>query len=214
MTIQRWGAWASFVLALAFFLPPLIHLVGDLRAPFGALAYDVADLLSGPVWAASLVTSVVALREELKPLAARRMSVALLAAGLAGMAMVAVACIRSANRHYHLRYPELHLEGANFVLLVWTTLVAGMTAVGWHFFGWTVALVGSAGWTSQRLPRAYCVLCLPAAAAALFLYVDSNGEGLALLLAAVLIVWQGIILWRPSAASSSPAAVPAANAEF
>src|SRR4030042_6702163 len=42
-------------------------------------------------------------------------------------AFVAVACIRSANRHYHLIHPEQHLEASTSVLVVWTTLVAGVT---------------------------------------------------------------------------------------
>ncbi|MFN8454633.1 MAG: hypothetical protein U0401_08175 [Anaerolineae bacterium] len=38
------------------------------------------------------------------------MTLALLAALLAAGAIIAVACIRSANRHYHLLHPDLHLE--------------------------------------------------------------------------------------------------------
>jgi hypothetical protein len=49
---------------------------------------------------------------------------------------VAVACIRSANRHYHLIHPELHLEESTSVLVVWTTIVAGVIGAGWHFLGW------------------------------------------------------------------------------
>jgi len=57
------------------------------------------------VWAASLITAVRTLRERIGDRAQRRMSLALLAAGLAAGAMVLVACIRSANRHYHLQNP-------------------------------------------------------------------------------------------------------------
>jgi hypothetical protein len=48
----------------------------------------------------------------------RRMKLALLASFAAACAFVAVACIRSANRHYHLIHPELHLESSSAVLTV------------------------------------------------------------------------------------------------
>jgi hypothetical protein len=119
------------VLALAFVVAPFIYLVGDLRAAMGAFAYNVADFLYGPAWAASLVTLIFALREQLGERAPRRMTLALMAAALAAAAMLAVACIRSANRTYHLMHPELHLETVTDVLVVWTTLVAGYRR-GWH----------------------------------------------------------------------------------
>lgn len=209
MTIQRWGGLASFVLAAAFVLPPVIHLFGDLRAPFGALAYDLADLLTGPVWAACLVVSVVALREQTGPQAPRRMSVALLSAGLAAAAMVAVACIRSGNRHYHLERPDLHLEGANFVLLVWATLVAGLSSVGWHFLGWTFVLVGSAGWATRRLPRALSALYLAAGFVAAVVYVNAELEPFAVLLALMVSSGQGFVLWRAAPRPSQTASIPA-----
>lgn len=161
----KWGGLASFLLAVAFIVAPLIYLLGDLRNAMGPLAYNLADFLYGPVWAASLVTAVFTLRERMGEYASRRMSLALLAALLAAGAMVAVACIRSANRHYHIMHPELHLEDSSTVLIVWTTLVAGVTATGWHFLGWVLVLVGSAGWTSRRLPRLLSVLYLVGGAA-------------------------------------------------
>jgi hypothetical protein len=124
------------------------------------------------------------------------MSVALLAAGLAGLAMVAVASIRSANRHYHIGHPDLHLEGANFVLIVWTTLVAGVGGAGWQFLGWTFVLVGSAGWTSRRLPRLLCVLYLGAGLLGAVVYMNGNWEPAAMLLAMVVSLWQATVLWR------------------
>ena len=57
------------------------------------------------------------------------------------------------------------------VLVVWTTLVAGVIATGWHFLGWAWVLVGSAGWTSRRLPRALSMLYLVAGTGSLFVYV-------------------------------------------
>ena len=149
---MKWGGFASFLLAVTFIVAPLIYFTGNLRDAMGPLAYDLADFLYGPVWAASLVTAVFTLRERMGEYAPRRMSLALLAALLAAGATVAVACIRSANRHYHLMHPELNLEMSSTVLVVWTTLVAGVTATGWHFLGWALVLIGSAGWTSAAFP--------------------------------------------------------------
>jgi len=160
------------------------------------LAYDLADFLYGPVWAAGLVTMVFVLRERIGERAPRRMSLALLAAALAAGAMVAVACIRSANRHYHLIHPELHLEESATVLIVWTTLVAGVTGAGWHFLGWALVLIGSAGWTSRCLPRLLSGLYLVAGASALFVYRLPELEGNVVMLGMVISIWQGILLWK------------------
>jgi len=193
---QKWGGLACFLLAAAFIIPPAIHLVGDLRTSFGPFAYDLADFLYGPVWAASLVMAVFALRERIGEYAPRRMSLALLAAFLAAGAMVAVACIRSANRHYHIAHPELHLESSIDVLLVWTTIVAGLTAAGFHFLGWTLALIGSAGWTSRRLPRPLSALYLAAGVVSLFAYTRMDIDPAAALLGMAVFIWQGILLWN------------------
>jgi hypothetical protein len=187
---------SAVLLAVAFIVAPLIYLTGNLRDAFGPLSYDVADFLYGPVWAASLVSVVFVLRERLGDRAPRRMSLALLAAVLAAATMVAVACIRSANRHYHLIHPELHLENSLDVLVVWTTLVAGLTGAGWHFLGWALLLIGSAGWTSRSLPRLLNVLYLLAGITALFVYRLPANEGMVMLLGAVISIWQGILLWK------------------
>jgi hypothetical protein len=196
MTVQKWGGLASFLLVLAFIVAPWIYLTGNLRDAFGAVTYDLADLLYGPVFAASLVTAFFALREHIGERAPRRMSLALLAAVLAAGAMVFVACIRSANRHYHLAHPDLHLEGNTTVLIMWTTLVAGVTGAGWHFLGWALVLLGSAAWTSERLPRLLCILYLVGGIAALFVYLFPDLEGLAGLLGIAWGIWQGIYFWR------------------
>ena len=112
------------------------------------------------------------------------MTLALLAAFVAAGAFVGVACIRSANRQYHLSHPELHLELATTVLVVWATLVAGVLATGWHFLGWALVLIGSAGWTSHRLPRGLSVLYLVGGTLALFVYLLPDLEG-----SAVAWVW-------------------------
>ena len=187
---------SALLLAVAFIVAPLIYLIGNLRDAMGPFSYALADFLYGPVWAASLVSLVFMLRERIGERAPRRMSLALLAAILAAGTMVLVACIRSANRHYHMIHPELHLENSQTVLIVWTTLVAGVTGAGWHFLGWALVLVGSAGWTSRRLPRPLSVLYLLGGTVSLFVYLLPEYEGLAGLLGVVVSIWQGILLWR------------------
>jgi hypothetical protein len=187
---------SSILLAVAFVVAPLIYLLGNLRDTLGPLAYDLADFLYGPLWGASLVTAVFVLRERIGERAPRRMSLALLAAALAAGAMVAVACIRSANRHYHLAHPELHLENSSMILIVWTTIVAGVTGAGWHFLGWALVLIGSAGWTSRCLPRLLSGLYLVAGASSLFVYRLPELEGNVVMLGMVISIWQGILLWR------------------
>jgi hypothetical protein len=196
MRLQKWGGLASFLMAPAFIAPSLIYLTQDLREAMGPAAYALADFLYGPVWAAGLVTVVFALRERIGERAPRRMTLALLAAMLAAGAFVAVACIRSANRHYHLIHPELHLETSETVLLVWTTLVAGMLATAWHFLGWTWIAVGSAGWTSRRLPRVLSALYLVAGTLSLFVYLLPVLEETAQALGVIVSIWLGIVLWK------------------
>jgi hypothetical protein len=196
LKMQKWGGFASFLLGMAFIVAPLIYLLGDLRTALGPFAYSLADFLYGPVWAASLLTMFFALRERLGERAPRRMTLALLAAVLAAGAMVAVACIRAANRHYHLIHPELHLETSSMVLIVWTTLVAGLSGAGWHFLGWALVLVGSAGWTSGQLPRLLSVLYLLGGSTSLFVYLLPESEGNAAALGVLISIWQGILLWK------------------
>ena len=196
--VQKWGGLASFLLGVSFIVAPMIYLVGNLRDAWGPFGYSVADLLYGPVWAASLVTMVFALRERMVERAPRRMSLALLAAALAAATMVLVACIRSANRNYHLIHPDLHLENNQTVLIVWATLVAGVSAAGFHFLGWAMVLIGSAGWTTRFLPRVLSVLYLLAGIASMFVYLLPENEGLVVLLGVVISIWQGIFLLRAS----------------
>lgn len=196
VAIQKWGGLASFLMVVTFIVPAFIYLTGNLREASGPLAYALADFLYGPVWAASLITVVLALRERLGGHAPRRMSLVLGAALLAAAAMVAVACIRSANRQYHLLHPELHLEDSTTVLVVWATLVAGVTATGWHFLGWAWALVGWAGWTSGRFPRPLTMLYWVAGVVSLFVYVLPKIEEIAMTLGLVVSIWQGLLLWK------------------
>lgn len=111
-------------------------------------------------------------------------------------AFVGVACIRSANRHYHLLHPDLHLETSTTVLVVWATLVAGVIGTAWHCLGWVWVLIGSAGWTSRRLPRGLSALYLAGGAMALFVYLLPDMEANAAALGVVISSWQGILFWK------------------
>ena len=199
---------SSILLAVAFIVAPLIYLVGNLRDAMGSFSYDLADFLYGPVWAASLVSIVFMLRERIGERAPRRMSLALLAAVLAAGTMILVACIRSANRHYHLIHPELHLENSSTVLIVWTTLVAGVTGAAWHFLGWALLLIGSAGWTSGQLPRLLSVLYLVGGIVSLFVYLLPEIEGTAAMLGVVISIWQGLLLWKFGSAETQTSGQP------
>lgn len=204
---------SSILLAVAFIVAPTIYLFGNLRDAMGPFAYAVADFLYGPVWAASLVALFFTLRERIGARAPRRMSLALLAAVLAAGAMIAVACIRSANRHYHLIHPEWHLENSSTVLIVWTTLVAGVTGAGWHFLGWALLLVGSAGWTTNLLPRVLSVLYLVGGTVSLFVYLLPDMEGLAGMLGIVISIWQGFLLWKSGSAETPAPELNASKAD-
>lgn len=196
MTINKWGGLASFLLAISFVVAPLIYLTGNLRDPIGVLTYDLADFLYGPVVSACLVTVIYVLRERIGESAFRRMDLALLAAVLSALGMAAVAFFRASNRHYHLIHPELNLENSTTVLIVWTTLVAGVNAIGFHFLGWTLVLLGSASWTSRLFPRLLNVFYFLAGVSSLFVYLFPELEGLVLLLGTIIGIWQGILLWN------------------
>jgi hypothetical protein len=194
--IQKWGGIASFLLAAALVASSLIYLTGNLRDAMGPFAYSLADFLYGPVWAVSLVTAVFALRERIGEAAPRRMNLALLASFAAACAFVAVACIRSANRHYHLIHPELHLESSSTVLTVWTTLVAGANGAAWHFLGWALVLIGLAGWTSRRIPRILSVLYLLAGTMSLLVYLLPDMDANAPAFSVIVSIWQGFLLLK------------------
>ena len=196
VTIQKWGGLASFLMPVASIVPSWIYLTGNLRDANGPLAYALADFLYGPVWAASLVAAVFALRERIGERAPHRMTLALLAALVAAGAMVGVACIRSANRQYLLIHPELSDYLSTTLLMAWTTIVAGVIATGWHFLGWALVLVGSAGWTTGRLPRVLSVLYLVGGTASLFVYLLPDIAAIVVALGVVPSIWQGILLWK------------------
>ena len=196
MTINKWGGLASFLIAVSFVVAPLIYLMGNLRDTLGVFAYDLADFLYGPVVSASLITLIYVLREFIGKSAFRRMDLALLAAVLSAVGMAAIAFIRASNRQYHLLHPELNLENSTTVLIMWTTLVAGVSSLGFHFLGWTFILVGSASWTSRLSPRILNVLYFLAGIAGLFVYLFQELEGLVLLLGTIIGIWQGVLLLK------------------
>jgi hypothetical protein len=196
MTINKWGALASFLLAASFIVAPLIYLTGNLRDAMGIFAYNLADFLYGPILSASLVTVIYILRERIGESASRRMDLALLAAVLSAVGMAAVAFIRASNRQYHLLHPDLNLEDSTTILIVWTTLVTGVNAIGFHFLGWTFMLLGSASWTSRLLPRLLAGFYFLTGVSSLFVYLVPEFEGLALLLGTIIGIWQGILLWK------------------
>jgi hypothetical protein len=94
---------------------------------------------------------------------------------------------------------------------VWTTLVAGVTGAGWHFLGWALLLIGSAGWTSSQLPRVLSVLYLAGGIVSLFVYLLPDMEGLAGLLGIVISIWTGFVLWRSGSAEMQ---APSLNARL
>jgi hypothetical protein len=211
---QKWGALASFLLAVVLIVPELIYLMGNLRDANGTLAYSLADFLYGPVRAASLVMAVYALRLRIGERAPRLLSLVMLAAALAAAMFVMAALLRSSNRHYHLIHPELHLEMASSVLIVWTTLVAGVIATGWHFLGWSLILLGTASWTSGRLPHALSGLYWVVGAAALFVYLLPDLEGFVVLFGGVMSLWQGLLLWNAQAGETPAPKLNAGQPDF
>lgn len=194
--IRKWGSIAAFVLAITFFVPGSIYLVGNLRTAMGPFAYHLADFLYGPVWSVSLIAMVFALREKIGNHAPRRMSLALLSAFLSAGMMVAVAFIRSSNRQYHILHPELNLQDSIPVLLIWGTLITGLTSVGWHFLGWAQILISSANYTLHQMPRLLSLLYFAAGIVSLFVYLFPVAEGLGMLLGMVISIWQGALLWK------------------
>lgn len=209
-SLQKWGGIASFVLVVAGIGSGLVYLMGNIHHPAGPFTYAVADFLFGPVWAACMVTGVLALRERIGERASQRMNLALLAAALAAAAMITTACIRGSNRSYVLRYPELDLVMANSmtdvahaVIIVWATIVEGLIAAALHFSAFAFVLIGWAGLSSRRLPRLlsalYLVIGIPTLLSTLLavrhesLLVASEGGGL---LSLVAFIWQGIVLLK------------------
>jgi hypothetical protein len=74
--------------------------------------------------------------------------------------------------------------------------VAGVTAAGCHFLGWSFVLLGSAGWSTCRLPRVLSALYLATGTMSLFAYLYKDFDLSIAPLVAVVSIWQGILLWK------------------
>lgn len=196
MITNKWGGLASFLFAISFIVAPLIYLMGNLRDTLGIFAYDLADFLYGPVLSTSLITVTYVLREKIGHHAKRRMDFALLFAVLSAIGLAGVAFIRASNRHYHLMHPELNLEENQTILILWTTLVAGVTGLGFHFLGWNFILLGAVGWSTKLFPSLLSGLYLFTGVISFFSYLFRDGDLSVLLLAAIISIWQGILLWK------------------
>ncbi len=196
MAIKKWGAIGFFIIPLAFVVPQFIYLTGNLRDRFGAISYDLADFLYGPILSVSIVIAFYSIREIIGKKAFRRMDLALISAVLSALGMAALAFIRASNRHYHILHPDLNLENSTTVLIIWTTLATAFTSVGFHFLGWAFVLTGSALWTSQIFPRTLGVLYLITGIPAIFVYLFPELEGFVCLICAIIGMWQGILLWK------------------
>lgn len=223
MTSQKWGGLASFVLAVIFVIAPVIYLVAlpaatglalpDFADPFKlrpVLAnpvFDLGDFLFGPVWAASLVIAVFALRERLVASAPRRMFLAMLAASLSAALFVGGASLQTIGRHYTAIHPEMNDTVYESVFRASSIVVPGMTSAGRHFLGWTLIMLGSAGLASKKLPRALSILYLIGGVPSLVAYLVPGLGELVLALGVIWNIWQGILLWRgdeSQAAAESP----------
>lgn len=195
MKSEHWGGLASGLAAVAMITAPLIYLTGNIRDAIGVISYDLADFLYGPLLSFGMILSVYVIREKIGRSAFRRMDLALLSAVLSAAGMAAVAFLRASNRHYHLANPDLHLENSSLVLTTWTTLIAGVNSLGFHFLGWMFLLLGSSNWDSRLFPRMLSGFYLLAGIASLFVYLFAELEGMAVILAVISFTWQGIFLW-------------------
>ncbi len=109
------------------------------------------------------------------------MSLALVTSILAAAMMVLVSCVRASSRHFQVLHPNI---------------VQGMIAAGWHFLGWALLLIGSAGWTTRSLPRPLSVLSLVAGFLSLFVFLFPNLEPFSAPLVVIWAAWLGILLWK------------------
>ena len=85
--------------------------------------------------------------------------------------------------------------------------MAGVLATGWHFLGWVLVLIGSAGWTSRCLPRILTALYLVGGTLSLFVYLLPDIEANAIALGVVVSIWQGIVLWNAEPGETQASAI-------
>lgn len=212
-TVQKWGSIASFVQAVIFLIAPVIYFVfipaatglagPDFLDPFKLRpvlanpAFDLGDFVFGPLWAASLVIVLMALYEHLESAAPRRMRLAIIASCLSAALFVGASTVQTVGRHYISSHPELDAVIYESIFRSLSMVVPGLTSGGRHFLGWTLLLLGSAGWTTRKLPRTLCIFYFVGALPALFAYLNPGIGEIILLPGVIWNVWQGILLWRP-----------------
>lgn len=223
MTIQKWGSIASFVQAAIFLIAPVIYFVfipaatglagPDFADPFKLRpvlahpAFDWGDFVFGPLWAASLVIVLMALHEQLESAAPRRMRLALIAGSLSAALFVGASTVQTVGRHYISLHPQMDaavFEGAFHAL---SMVVPGLTSGGRHFLGWSLILLGSAGWTTRKLPRGLCIVYFVGALPALFAYLNPGIGEIVLLPGVIWNIWQGMLLWRSEPIIDSKAVI-------
>ncbi len=212
MTAQKWGSIASFVQATIFLIAPVIYLVlipaatglagPDFADPFKLRfvlahpAFDWGDFVFGPLWAVSLVISLMPLHENLGKAAPRRMQWSMIASCLSAALFVGASTVQTVGRHYISSHPELDAAVYESTFHALSMVVPGLTSAGRHFLGWTLILLGSTGWTTRRLPRILCIVYFIGALPALFAYLNPGLGELILLPGVIWNIWQGILLWR------------------
>lgn len=210
--IQKWGSVASFVQAGIFLIAPVIYFVilpnatglagPEFNDPFKLRpvltnpAFDFGDFLFGPLWGASLVLSLAGMREYFGNNAPRRMQLAIIFSCISAALFVAGGVVQTIGRHYISAHPELDNIVFESIFRTLSMVVPGLTSSGRHFLGWTLVIVGSAGWATSTLPRTLCILYFIGALLGLFAYLSPGIGELILLPGVIWNVWQGILLWR------------------
>lgn len=210
--IAKWGSIASFVQAAIFLIAPMIYFVvlpmatglngPDFNDPFKLRpvlanpAFDFGDFLFGPLWAASLVLSLLAMSEYLGASAPRRMRFAIITSSLSAALFVAAGIVQTIGRHYISMHPELEASVFESIFRTLSMIVPGLTSSGRHFLGWTLILLGSAGWATPGFPRTLSIIYFAGALLALFAYLSPGIGELILLPGMIWNIWQGILLWR------------------
>lgn len=219
MTIKKLGSIASFLQAIIFLITPVIYFVivpaatgltgSDFSDPFklrSVLAnpvFDFGDFLLGPVWAASLVISLLGMREFFDDTAPRQMHLAIIFSSLSAALFVAGGVVQTTGRHYISMNSELDANIFEGIFRSLSMVVPGLTSSGRHFLGWTLILLGMAGWTTSKLPRTLCIIYFIGALLALFAYLSPGIGELILLPGIIWNVWQGILLWRDDSTPTS-----------
>ena len=210
--IQRWGSVASFVQAAIFLITPIIYFVvlptatglagPDFNDPFKLRfvlnnpVFDFGDFLLGPLWATSLVISMAGMREYFENIAPRRMQLAVIFSCLSAALFVTGGVVQTIGRHYISSHPELGYTIFESIFRALSMIVPGLTSSGRHLLGWTLVLLGSAGWVTRTLPRILCVLYFIGALLGLFAYLSPGIGELILIPGVIWNIWQGILLWR------------------